>query len=713
MKTEISTADSLRDPPSNGLKADSELVIREDIDQFLPSEVSSLGSDHQNDGEDSDTDSDNFLQDPEDDVDEESTGRGTVTTTSTSTESRGRPSSCIFVASLAAALSDDELCLSVTENFKKYGDLARVKVLRDNANRPYAFVQYNNDHDAKHALIRAQGTLLNGRRLRCEPAKVNRTLYLKNQQSIDFNEISQICEKFGGLEQIVPDRTDNQYTRRYTYPISSANSWFVQFVYRDDAIRAYANLRTDPNWIIEWAQNINVPKNYNLLHKSKFKSSKYHQNSGIINNDGSNNNDNNNSNNNNREDSRRNGDVIEEECGHVHGSDSEEKLTSDGIYDDEDKDSEITIDKRSIFVGQLDKETTREELNRRFSTHGKIQDINLIFKPTNIFAFIKYETEEAAAAALESENHAIFLNKTMHVQYKEVGGRHNRKFSGKNGGSNFNHHQFFSTRSGKTFTGPELNLAPPPINMYRKMSGGSQQESETMMPYMPMGPMPMGPPPPNAASLSDFDMFPPSYSTFMKGMMLLRRKSMPNSWSSPSSKSVNSENESVNGGDENSELPSEIPESSGRYNAANSFTTYNNSSAGSSNNNNNNNNSNSNKSQYKKRYARRSSYGYNEVPPKPYYFQPYYYHPMQYHMGPMGPLHPSQGSAGNHHPYMMVYPMSPPPPSGLDGSMIPPPINVGQSHAANHGSTHVHANEFISNDTGDINEDNKAYSLDY
>ena len=86
---------------------------------------------------------------------------------------------------------------------------------------------------------------------------------------------------------------------------------------------------------------------------------------------------------------------------------------------------------------------------------------------------------------------------------------------------------------------------------------------------------------------------------------------------------------------------------------------------------------------------------------------------MQYHMDPMGPLHPSQGSAGNHHPYMMVYPMPPPPPSGLDGSMIPPPINVGQSHAANHGSTHVHASEFISNDTGDINEDNKAYSLDY
>ncbi|CAI4063361.1 hypothetical protein SKDZ_08G0180 [Saccharomyces kudriavzevii ZP591] len=696
MKTEITTADSLRDPHPNGLKADSELVIREDIDQFLPSEVSSMGSDHQNDGEDSDTDSDNFLQDPEDDADEDTTGRHNATTTST--ESRGRPSSCIFVASLAAALSDDELCLSVTDNFKRYGDLARVKVLRDNANRPYAFVQYNNDHDAKHALIRAQGTLLNGRRLRCEPAKVNRTLYLKNQQSIDFNEITQICEKFGGLEQIVPDRTDNQYTRRYTYPISSANSWFVQFIYRDDAIRAYANLRTDPNWIIEWAQNINVPKNYNLLHKDKgkFKNSRYHQNY---------------NNSSNGEDSKRNGAIIEEEREHESVSDLDEKLGSEGINDDEDKDSEITIDKKSIFVGQLDKETTREALDRRFSTHGKIQDINLIFKPTNIFAFIKYETEEAAAAALESENHAIFLNKTMHVQYKEVGGRHNRKFFNKSGSGTFNHHQFFSTRSGKSFTGPELNLAPPPINMYRKMSGGSQQESENIMPYMPMGPMAMGPPPPNAASLNDFEMFPQNYSAFMKGMMPLRRKSMPNAWSSPSSKSVNSENESIDGGDENSELPSEVPESSGRYNAANSFTTYNNSSAGSSNNNN---NSGSNKAQYKKRYARRSSYGYSEVPPKPYYFQPYYYHPMQYHMGPMAPLHPSQNSAGNHHPYMMVYPMPPPPPSGLDGNMMPPPINMGQPHAANHSSTNIEASEFVPKDADDINEDTKAaYNLDY
>ncbi|EJS43512.1 rim4p [Saccharomyces arboricola H-6] len=707
MKTEITTADSLRDPHPDGLKGDSELVIREDIDQFLPSEVSSMESDHQDDGEDSDTDSDNFLQDPEEEGGEDAAaaaaGRddATTTSTSTSTESRGRPSSCIFVASLSAALSDDELCLSVTENFRRYGDLARVKVLRDNANRPYAFVQYNNDHDAKHALIRAQGTLLNGRRLRCEPAKVNRTLYLKNQQSIDFNEITQICEKFGGLEQVVPDRTDNQYTRRYTYPISSATSWFVQFIYRDDAIRAYANLRTDSNWIIEWAQNINVPKNYNLLHKGKFRNSKYHENNG-----------NNNINvdvnvTDNSEDSRRNGAIIKEEHEHESGSeDLDEKSISDGIDDEEDKDSEITIDKKSIFVGQLDKETTREELDKRFSTHGKIQDINLIFKPTNIFAFIKYETEEAAAAALESENHAIFLNKTMHVQYKEVGGRHNRKFFNKNGSGNFNHHQFFSTRSGKSFTGPELSLAPPPINMYRKMSGGPQQENENAMSYMPMGPMPMGPPPPNAANLNDFEMFPPNYSAFMKGMIPLRRKSMPNAWSSPSSKSVNSENESVDGGDENSELPSEIPESSGRYNAANSFTTYNNSSAGSSNNN--------NKSQYKKRYARRSSYGYNEVPPKPYYFQPYYYHPMQYHMGPMGPLHPSQNSAGNHHPYMMVYPMPPPPPSGLDGSMMPPPVNMVNPHAVNHSSPNIQANEFVPNETDDINKDSKAtYNLDY
>ena len=49
--------------------------------------------------------------------------------TSSNKAVRGLPSSCVFVASLAAVLSDDQLCLSVTEKFKEFGELSGVKVL--------------------------------------------------------------------------------------------------------------------------------------------------------------------------------------------------------------------------------------------------------------------------------------------------------------------------------------------------------------------------------------------------------------------------------------------------------------------------------------------------------------------------------------------------------------------------------------------------------
>ena len=64
---------------------------------------------------------------------------------------RGRPSACVFVASLCSTTADDDLCVSVTNLFEKWGKITRVKVLRDTRNRPYAFVQYTNDKDAAAA----------------------------------------------------------------------------------------------------------------------------------------------------------------------------------------------------------------------------------------------------------------------------------------------------------------------------------------------------------------------------------------------------------------------------------------------------------------------------------------------------------------------------------------------------------------------------------
>lgn len=73
---------------------------------------------------------------------------------------RGRPSACVFVASLCSTLSDDELSISVTNHFQQWGSLATVKVLRDTCNRPYAFVQYTTDEQSKLAIEKGHNSVL-------------------------------------------------------------------------------------------------------------------------------------------------------------------------------------------------------------------------------------------------------------------------------------------------------------------------------------------------------------------------------------------------------------------------------------------------------------------------------------------------------------------------------------------------------------------------
>ena len=61
-----------------------------------------------------------------------------------------------------------------------------VKVLKDWANRPFSFVQYTTAQEAGYALQRAQKATLDGRMIRVERARVNRTLYVfKDKGKID------------------------------------------------------------------------------------------------------------------------------------------------------------------------------------------------------------------------------------------------------------------------------------------------------------------------------------------------------------------------------------------------------------------------------------------------------------------------------------------------------------------------------------------------
>jgi RNA recognition motif-containing protein len=53
-------------------------------------------------------------------------------------EPKGPPQACIFVASIGTDTSEEKL----SEYFSSFGTVLKVKLLKDKAMRPYAFVQF-------------------------------------------------------------------------------------------------------------------------------------------------------------------------------------------------------------------------------------------------------------------------------------------------------------------------------------------------------------------------------------------------------------------------------------------------------------------------------------------------------------------------------------------------------------------------------------------
>ncbi|CAO3661380.1 unnamed protein product [Umbelopsis ramanniana] len=170
-------------------------------------------------------------------------------------DSRGMPAGCVFVASLSKLLKDSDLSTSVLQHFSQWGLVLNVKVFRDWMQRPYGFVQFACQEDAEKALKEASGTVLNGRYIRCEPARVNRTIYLgKMPENISKMEIQQLAESFGGIEDITLIKT--------TTIQSTTAGAFIRYQYRDDAIKAYLVFHHDPPFqaaIVEWATNLSQP----------------------------------------------------------------------------------------------------------------------------------------------------------------------------------------------------------------------------------------------------------------------------------------------------------------------------------------------------------------------------------------------------------------------------------------------------------------------
>ncbi|GMM33987.1 Rim4 protein [Saccharomycopsis crataegensis] len=264
---------------------------------------------------------------------------------------RARPSSCIFVASLSNARSENDLFESVSTFFQKWGDIS-VKVLKDEKQRPYSFVQFTNDKDAKHALEQAQGALLDDRPIRCEPARVNRTIHISNKSGLEisYDSVVRMCEEFGELELVIASNDNLDDLNLRSRSDKKAPAWFIQFVFREEAICAFLHFLESSSVDTEWAENIQLPQN----------------------------------------------------------------------------EGPISIDKAAVFVGQLSSSVTEQKFVERFEQHGKIKSYTFIDRSSSPFGFVKYEKEVSAARAVERENHAVFMNKTMHVQYKELHPKENR-----------------------------------------------------------------------------------------------------------------------------------------------------------------------------------------------------------------------------------------------------------------------------------------------
>ena len=62
---------------------------------------------------------------------------------------RGPPQACIFVASIATMTTEEKL----QEHFEKFGRALKVKLLKDKANRPYAFVQFSVRSEVQHFVM--------------------------------------------------------------------------------------------------------------------------------------------------------------------------------------------------------------------------------------------------------------------------------------------------------------------------------------------------------------------------------------------------------------------------------------------------------------------------------------------------------------------------------------------------------------------------------
>jgi len=273
---------------------------------------------------------------------------------------KGPPKACLFVASLAAYTTEEEL----RQLFNVYGEILKIKLLKDTVSRPYAFVQFSSVEDATKAIENTKNTVLNNRRLRVERARGNRTLFIaKFSVHMQPAQLKEILEEYGAVESVTIIK--NHQTNR------SKGCGFVKFAFREDAVTALAELKnTQQKWVVEWATSNNDPESLQVDKSNIFI-----------------------------------GGLNPQEI-------SEEKLRE--RFEAYGEMESLTLVNCAENNTDLNEETSPSSTPSP-TPYGESNSV----RQANAFAFIRYKDEAHAAAAIESENGTDWLGKRIRVQYCE------------------------------------------------------------------------------------------------------------------------------------------------------------------------------------------------------------------------------------------------------------------------------------------------------
>ncbi|KAI9674968.1 MAG: hypothetical protein M1817_001374 [Caeruleum heppii] len=280
------------------------------------------------------------------------------------------PSACVFVANLASVKTDEHLERSVSQVFCQFGTVY-VKIRRDNRGMPYAFCQFENDDNAREAVVRGRQIVIDGRPCRTEPAKANRSLYLSRLTGGPVSEEAarDILRNHGAIDSCWwSSRTEREL---YHLP----EGIWVKFAYFQDCRDALSALREDTQYRVE--QPATTPEQRGP-HDRQSPLTRPNWTPRII--------------------TRTNN-------------------THDNSFMRE-------VDRRSVYVGNLPEGITREEVIQEFSQYGKVMLAELIAKAApfglgyKTFAFVEFGTMEEANEAIHGHNHKMLKGMRLRVQRK-------------------------------------------------------------------------------------------------------------------------------------------------------------------------------------------------------------------------------------------------------------------------------------------------------